>query len=47
MLFQSAQALLFGMYPLLDNTTTQTVEMFTMDTDFDYMTVNSKYVNIQ
>ena len=39
---QSAEALMLGMYPLNNNSTTQTVELFTMDPTNDYMTVNPK-----
>ena len=41
---QSAEALMLGMYPLNNNSTTQTVELFTMDPTNDYMTVNPKWV---
>ena len=43
-LAQSAQALLFSMFPLVNNSTTQTVQLFTMDSTFEYMTINPTYV---
>ena len=42
---QSAQALMLGMYPRDNSSTTQTVELFTMETANDYMTVNPKCVD--
>ena len=42
---QSAQALMLGMYPRSNSSTTQTVELFTMEAANDYMTVNPKCVD--
>ena len=35
---------MLGMYPPNSSSTTQTVELFTMDETYDYMKINPKYV---
>ena len=41
---QSAEALMLGMYPP-NGSTTQVVELHTLDTKYDYITANAKYVD--